>query len=65
MKTQWVDDYIIAKIKGVDYLIRNKEINLIEMSGIITPGTYINFLYQLYLDPSSIVKGIKIYKKGV
>lgn len=48
-----------------DYLIRNKEINLIEMSGIITPGTYINFLYQLYLDPSSIVKGIKIYKKGV
>lgn len=48
-----------------DYLIRNKEINLVGMSGIITPGTYLNFLYQLYLDPSSIVKGIKIYKKGV
>ena len=45
-----------------DYLIRNKEINLFDMSGIITPGTYLNFLYQLYLDPDSIVKGIKIYK---
>lgn len=47
-----------------DYLIRNKEIDLLNMSGIVSPGTYLNFLYQLFLKPDSIIKELKVYKKA-
>lgn len=50
-------------VELIDYLIRNQEIDLLKMSGIVSPGTYFNFLYQLFLKPDSIIKKLKIYKK--
>ena len=47
-----------------DYLIRNEEIDLLNMSGIITPGAYLNYLFQLYIKKDSIIKRLKIYKKS-
>ena len=47
-----------------DYLIRNQQIDLLNMSGIITPGAYLNYLFQLSLKKDSIVKDVKIYKKS-
>lgn len=47
-----------------DYLIRNDEIDLLNMSGIITPGAYLNYLFQLYIKKDSIIKRLKIYKKS-
>ena len=46
-----------------DHLVRNKEIDLLNMSGIITPGNYLNFLYSLYLKEDSIVKDLVVMKK--
>ncbi len=48
-----------------DYIIRNKEVDLLNMNGIITPGNYLNFLYRLYQRPDSIVKGLEILKKTI
>ena len=49
-------------IQLTDFLIRNKEIDLLKMNGVITPGAYLSFLYSLYLKNDSLVKGLDIYK---
>lgn len=46
-----------------DHLIRNKEVDLLNMTGIITPGNYLNFLYRLYQKKDSIVKDLVILNK--
>lgn len=46
-----------------DYLIRNSEIDLLNITGIVTPGNYLNFLYQLYSKGDTIVKDLTILKK--
>lgn len=47
-----------------DYLIRNNEIDLFNMNGIVTPGAYLNYLFQLYVKKDSIIKSLRIYKKS-
>lgn len=49
-------------IQLTDFLVRNQEIDLLMMSGIITPGAYLSFLYSLYEKNDSLVKAVDIYK---
>ncbi len=49
-------------VKLVDYLLRNKNFNLLGLNGIITPGDYLNFLYDAYLKKEGIVKELNIYQ---
>ncbi len=49
--------YFVATTNCVqlsDYLIRSKELNLINIYGIITPGTYIQFLHHEYRHKQSV-----------
>ena len=46
-----------------DTLIRNKDLNLIDLSGIVTPGAYLSFLNSEYLNPNSIVVSRTLYQK--
>ncbi len=46
-----------------DYLIRTPELDLIKISGIVTPGSYISFLNQEYHREKGIVKTIEIYQE--
>lgn len=50
-------------VKIADYLIRNEDLNLIGLRGIITPGDYLNFLYNSYLEGNGIVKDLRFYQK--
>lgn len=49
-------------IQLTDFLIRNQEIDLLKMSGVITPGAYLSFLFSLYEKNDSLVKDLIIYK---
>lgn len=49
-------------IQLTDFLVRNKDIDLLKMSGIITPGAYLSFLYSLHEKNDSLVKNLDIYK---
>ncbi|NLC96744.1 MAG: GNAT family N-acetyltransferase [Erysipelotrichaceae bacterium] len=44
-----------------DYLIRSKGINLIRLNGIVTPGTYLQFLVSESIKDNSIVNKVSIY----
>lgn len=46
-----------------DQLIRCKELNLINISGIIVPGSYLKFLNEEYLRKNSIVHRRIIYRQ--
>lgn len=46
-----------------DTLIRNRDLNLIDLSGIVTPGAYLSFLNTEYLNPNSIVVSRTLYQK--
>ena len=47
-----------------DELLRNKEMNLIQLSGFVTPGAYLNFLNQQYLSNNGIVVRRSLYEAG-
>lgn len=49
-------------IQLADFLVRNKEIDLLMMNGVITPGAYLSFLYSLLEKSNTIVKNLVIYK---
>lgn len=49
-------------IQLADFLVRNTEIDLLMMSGVITPGAYLSFLYSLLEKNNTIVKNLVIYK---
>lgn len=46
-----------------DYLIRTQELDLIKISGIVTPGSYISFLNQELLREKSCVIERTVYQK--
>lgn len=48
-----------------DYLIRKPELNLINLSGIVTPGSYLKFLNEEYLHHTSLVWRRLVYKKNM
>ena len=51
--------YFIAGTNCVnlaDDLIRSKDLNLIDLNGLVTPGAYLAFLNTEYLKKDSIVK---------
>lgn len=42
-----------------DYLVRNKSLNLINVSGVVTPGAYLSFLNRAYLkDDTPVISRI-------
>lgn len=49
-------------IQLTDFLVRNQQIDLLKMTGIITPGAYLSFLFSLYEKDNSLVKNLVIYK---
>ena len=48
-----------------DELIRNKDLNLIHLNGLVTPGAYLSFLNTEYLKADSPVISRTFYKAGV
>ena len=48
-----------------DELIRNPDLHLIDLNGIVTPGSYLSFLNTEYLKPDSIVVSRTLYESGV
>jgi len=60
--------YFIASTNCVllaDELIRNPQLNLIDLNGLVTPGAYLAFLNTEYLKPDSIVVSRSVYEQGV
>ncbi len=45
-----------------DELIRNRSLNLINLTGVATPGAYLSFLNTEYLKPNSIVVSRTLYE---
>ena len=57
--------YFIAGTNCVnlaDDLIRSKDLNLIDLNGLVTPGAYLAFLNTEYLKKDSIVKTRTLYE---
>ena len=48
-----------------DELIRNKDLRLIDLTGLITPGAYLSFLNTEYLKKNTPVISRIFYEKGV
>ncbi len=48
-----------------DALIRNNDLNLVRLNGLVTPGAYLSFLNTEYLKPDSPVISRTLYKAGV
>lgn len=46
-----------------DYLLRCNELDLMNINGIVTPGTYLDFLNTEYLHTNSVVRSRTIYMK--
>ena len=46
-----------------DYLIRTPDLNLINLSGIVIPGSYLKFLNEEYLNHTNLVTRRLVYKK--
>ncbi len=60
--------YFIASTNCVmiaDELIRNRDLNLIDLNGLITPGAYLSFLNTEYLKANTLVHSRIFYEKGV
>ena len=47
----------------VDYFVHFKELGLIRLNGLITPGSYFNFLNEAYQRSSPMVKRRIVYEK--
>ncbi len=45
-----------------DELIRNRDLTLINLSGLVTPGAYLSFLNTEYLKPNSAVISRTLYE---
>ena len=48
-----------------DELIRNRDLRLIDLTGLITPGAYLSFLNTQYLKKNTPVISRIFYEKGV
>ncbi|MCI5774810.1 MAG: hypothetical protein MR210_09625 [Erysipelotrichaceae bacterium] len=48
-----------------DYLVRTPDLNLINLSGIVTPGSYLKFLNEEYLLNSPLLWRRLVYKKNM
>ena len=48
-----------------DELIRNRDLNLIDINGVITPGAYLSFLNTQYLKENTSVVSRIFYEEGV
>lgn len=60
--------YFIASTNCVmiaDELIRNRDLNLIDLNGLITPGAYLSFLNTEYLKKNTPVYSRIFYEKGI
>ncbi len=58
--------YFVATTNCVllsDYLVRSNELNLIKVNGIVTPGTYLQFLTNDLINKNGVVNNFTIYYK--
>lgn len=44
-----------------DYLLRSEQFNLLQLSGLITPGSFLSYLYQESQSSTSYVKKVDVY----